>query len=86
MNKRDKLMEIVQQILELYPQLDIVMIDDVEDPSQFSMVTTELAIAEGQLDGADIEEITLGKEDPIGDFLSKIEWDGEDEGSGGMLQ
>jgi len=88
MSKKDELMKIVEQVLDLYPQLDVVMVDDVEEPTKFMMTTTKLAIEEGGLDEADIEHITVGsedEEDSLDEYLARIEFDEDKDDDGGFF-
>lgn len=91
MNKKDKLLEIIEQIQELYPQLDRLMITDLDDPQSIIITTEENLISMAEDYGLDPDMINGLMEDDLEDsvdeFMNKLEWDGEDDDNGGgMLQ
>ena len=88
MSKRDKLMKIIGDLQEIYPELDVVMIDDIDSPTKVMITTVDIMAEESGLD-SDVIEQALNQtedEDKIDAFLDQVEWDGEDDGDGGMLQ
>jgi len=88
MSKRDKLMKIIGDLQEIYPELDVVMIDDIDSPTKVMITTVDTMAEESGLD-SDVIEQALNQtedEDKIDAFLDQVEWDGEDDGDGGMLQ
>ena len=91
MNKKDKLLEIIEQIQELYPQLDRLMITDMDDPQSIIITTKENLESMAEDYGLDPDMIDGLMEDDLEDsvdeFMNKLEWDGEDDDNGGgMMQ
>lgn len=90
-NKIQKLLKIVADIQDLFPDLDRVMINgDYEDPRSI-VVTSEanlIDIAEEYgLDPDMIEEVTVYEDELEDDFptLPQIDWDDDDNnGTGGL--
>jgi len=85
MSKASRLKALVEEMQELYPDLDGIMIDDVEDPSCVIVTSSETISRVAESLGYDISEFEESNED-IEDFLIQIDFDPEDEdGSGGTL-
>lgn len=90
MSKKDRLLEIIEQIQELYPKLNRLMVTDMEDPDSI-IITSEDNLAsmaeEYGLDPSILE--TYSEEDlqdPLDEYLAQIDWDDDDDEGGGMLQ
>lgn len=75
MNKSDRLMEILSEIQELYPNLDKVLIDDVENPEIIRITSEEVMLEIMELSGLDPDDIEvvatqdIDDEDPSGGVL-----------------
>jgi len=94
MNKKDRLMEILETLREEFPELVHIAVDDLEDPS-FLFVGDEdnfTAFAEFMImSGAEPGDGSTGDMDALFDAINgtrpdAIDWDDDDEGNGGMLQ
>lgn len=88
MDKKKRLLEIIEEIQEMYPHLDRLMITDLEDPDTL-IITSEARMKEisGELglDYDSIEQLLEEDEDPL--QLALLEFDDDDNnGNGGMLQ
>jgi|VirMetMinimDraft_7_1064189.scaffolds.fasta_scaffold05857_8 hypothetical protein len=90
MSKKDKLLEIIEQIQELYPKLNRLMVTDLDDPDSIIITTEDRLIELAEEYGIDsdlIDDITEDAlEDPLDEYLSQIDWDDDDDEGGGMLQ
>jgi len=90
MSKKDKLLEIIEQIQELYPKLNRLMVTDLEDPDSIIITTEERLIEMAEEYGLDpdmIDDITEDAlEDPLDEYLAQLDWDDDDDEGGGMLQ
>lgn len=76
-DKLKKLEEIIDMVKELYPELEVVAIDSVEDPSQLGFLTRQSA--------EDAIGAMLTEQDLQIEFDPDFEDDDED-GNGGLLQ
>tara|TARA_B110000908_G_C10191172_1_gene420547 strand:- start:848 stop:1123 length:276 start_codon:yes stop_codon:yes gene_type:complete len=91
MSKKDKLLEIIEQIQELYPKLNRLMVTDLEDPDSIIITTEERLIEMAEEYGIDpdmIEGLTEDDlQDPLDEYLAQIDWDyDDDDEGGGMIQ
>lgn len=88
--KQEKMMELIEKLQELFPELANIATNDLANPD-FLMIASDESFASFSymLQQAEVEvkETTLFDElmeDP--DMKKLIDWDGEDEGNGGILQ
>lgn len=84
-DKRERLTEIAREIQELYPHLDGVIIDDMENPERIVFMSQIAMMTMSEELGFDVEDITSEPE--------MLEYDGywdddddDEDGNGGMLQ
>ena len=74
-------MEIILQIQEIYPNLDRLMVDNIDDPTFITITTEE------NTDQEMYEEIFVDEEDEEFEAqLNLLEWKDDDDDSGGFLQ
>ena len=90
-DKMKRLLEIVSQVQEIYPQLCRVMISDLDDPT--TLMITTIAKMEEIAEDEDVElDIYYGDEEPyeeegddIDRYFKRIEYNNsDDEGNGGV--
>tara|TARA_R110000765_G_C18537214_1_gene560422 strand:- start:12 stop:287 length:276 start_codon:yes stop_codon:yes gene_type:complete len=91
MSKKEKLLEIIEQIQELYPKLNRLMVTDMDDPESIIITTEENLISMAEEYGLDPEMIEQFSEedlqDPLDEYLAQIDWDDDDDDEGGgMIQ
>ena len=89
----DRLMEIIKQIQELYPQLSQLMIDDMENPESIMIASVETVKEISEQSGMEFESYYEGDfpDDSIDedDLKKLLGYDGDDSGNngnGGLLQ
>ena len=92
MDKKKRLLEIMQMMQDLYPHLDRLMIEDIENPDSI-IITSELRIEEvAAQHGYDTEIVEaffddlLEDEDPFGMKQTLIGFDDDDDNGGGFMQ
>ena len=90
MSKKDRLMEIIEELQELYPKLEVLMVSDLEDPDSITITSRARALEVAEEYGLDASDLGLDFEEEDEDFFSqyskKIGYDEGDDGNGGMLQ
>ena len=87
-DKRARLLEIIMEIQELYPELDRLMLDDANDPQQI-IIASEGRISEiAEEAGLDVEFLDsfFEETDDELDLPDPFDFDDGDDGSGGVLQ
>jgi hypothetical protein len=84
MSKKDRLMEIIEMIQELYPELDTLMITDVENPESIIITSGDRVAEAAEQLGYEPEDLQ-DDEDSLDQYLAKIGFDDDDDG-GGMMQ
>jgi hypothetical protein len=84
MSKKDRLMEIIEMIEELYPELDTLMITDVENPESIIITSGDRVAEAAEQLGYEPEDLQ-DDEDSLDQYLAKIGFDDDDDG-GGMMQ
>jgi len=89
-NKQEKMMKLIEQLQELFPELANIATNDLSNPD-FLMIASDESFASFsyllQAAEVDVKETTVFDELMEDDDMKKlIEWDGEDEGNGGILQ
>ncbi len=89
MSIQDKLMDIIKQIQDLYPHLDRLMINNLENPDSI-VITSESRIDEIAeelgFDPEIIEEITEQELDDIDAHIDLMELKKDDDNGGGFIQ
>lgn len=80
MDKKAKLLRIIQELQEIYPHLDRLMVTDLENPESI-IISSEKNIAEiAEAHGITVEEVEeFFEEDLDASQLSLLEWDDDDD-------
>ena len=91
MSKKEKLVEIVELIQELYPELDTLLVTDFENPDSIIIASTERVIEIAKEHGIDLtgvepEEYGYEDDDLFSQYSKKLGYDEGDDGNGGLLQ
>lgn len=88
MSKREKLLDIIRQIQDIYPELDRVMITDFENPDSITITTESHLLEMAEEYGLDPDMLSSITEDDsdLDEYLAQIDWDDDDDEGGGMLQ
>lgn len=83
MDKKDKLLKIIQELQDIYPHLDRLMITDLDNPDSI-IITSEKNLEEiAAVHGVDVAEVEEYFADDLdGDQLSLLEWDDGDDDKG----
>lgn len=55
MDKKAKLLEIIKDIQEMYPELDSLIIDDVDNPSSIIIASEDKMRATAEAEGIDLD-------------------------------
>lgn len=79
-DKQQRLMELISEIQEMYPELDSFLVDNIDEPTQIT-ITTETNVMEiAESLGLDV----VSEEDEEFDNIKLIEYyeDDDDEGGG----
>ena len=86
MDKKAKLMKIIQEIQDLYPHLDRLMVTDLDDPDSIIISSAQRIEEIASEFGVDMEEVEEFFEDDLDEQLDMLEWGGDDDEDKGPLQ
>jgi hypothetical protein len=64
MSKRDKIMHLLNQIQELYPELDSLMVDDLDNPTSIIIASEEKMRATAEAEGLDFDLVFEDEDEP----------------------
>jgi hypothetical protein len=83
MDKKDKLLKIIQELQDIYPHLDRLMITDLDNPDSI-IITSEKNLEEiAAVHGVDVAEVEEYFADDLdGEQLSLLEWNDDDDDKG----
>ena len=82
MDKKKRLLDIIQDIQDLYPHLDRLMIDDTENPGSIMISSAEHLEEISEIYGLEVDF-----DDDLDGQLDLLDWDGSnDDGDKGPLQ
>lgn len=85
MDKKARLLEIIQEIQELYPHLDRLMITDIDEPDSIIITSEENILEMAEAHGIPVEFIDDFFDEP--EELELLDFfDDEDDDDGGVLQ
>lgn len=86
MDKKAKLMKIIQEIQDLYPHLDRLMVTDLDNPDSIIISSAKRIEEIASEFGVNMEEVAEFFEDDIDQQLDLLELGGNDNENKGPLQ